>query len=654
MSTLVGAGASLRSRLHALRSIVASNPGGPVGTIPTNIKATQPNGSVVNENMLITNMAYVKGFSQATCNLFASQGIAGYHADINFLNFAGGDSLWTADPTAVFTAGDGRTAAAWAAQTAYRANNVTARVHAAGQKIFLGCNAATSNATWADKTLWPEWHDDDEWARLLNDNWRLDRSGLTSGTFTLTFNGQTTAAIAYNATAAQIQTALESLANIASGDIRCFTVGNSTYIVFVGNYYATYISNTMFSGSLGSLVGTTKTLLHEDGRNLYHFAAASYWMGCDGIYFDLEQYAGATANVTPSWQWNYTGHPFDEATTRALAVQRGAEMMRMFVKVWVSRKINITFYNWESKESWLYDVVRGVTNNQSHAGADADVRINVFDGWTSVAGYGDITFVDNTIQKITQGPNGSNDFNGATQYNSCKMTAWLSRSFSRWDLACDKFNISPFVGISPFSVGECPFAYARSPQNVQSQMAASRKYAMRNMAYYDYSASYITHVYADCASNYGGTGWTYTRTQSGVGSYIDVMTAADAGGLSSTIAPIIGTITATRAPGSPNVTLAFDVAHADGMRNVKWRVWSADGLSVDMTYSNTEDPLGEGWYAFPFTWVYGAGEFTGSNWAATTAGKARVSQSITVPAGRYVEVLGTSLHDQVKPGLVLV
>src|SRR3954465_8763162 len=38
----------------------------------------------------------------------------------------------------------------------------------------------------------------------------------TGGTFTLTYSTQTTAAIAYNATAAAVQTALEALSNIAS------------------------------------------------------------------------------------------------------------------------------------------------------------------------------------------------------------------------------------------------------------------------------------------------------------------------------------------------------------------------------------------------------------------------------------------------------
>lgn len=43
----------------------------------------------------------------------------------------------------------------------------------------------------------------------------------TGGTFTLTFEGQTTGAIAYNASAATVQTALVALSNIGPGDVIC-------------------------------------------------------------------------------------------------------------------------------------------------------------------------------------------------------------------------------------------------------------------------------------------------------------------------------------------------------------------------------------------------------------------------------------------------
>lgn len=46
-----------------------------------------------------------------------------------------------------------------------------------------------------------------------------DGHAATGGTFTITFDGQTTGAINYNATASAIVTALEALSNIAVGDV---------------------------------------------------------------------------------------------------------------------------------------------------------------------------------------------------------------------------------------------------------------------------------------------------------------------------------------------------------------------------------------------------------------------------------------------------
>ncbi|WP_399553823.1 hypothetical protein OG473_39825 (plasmid) [Streptomyces anulatus] len=58
------------------------------------------------------------------------------------------------------------------------------------------------------------------YAAVTNEVQTLTVTGApTGGTFTITWSGQTTAALAYNATAAQVQTALEALSNIAPGDV---------------------------------------------------------------------------------------------------------------------------------------------------------------------------------------------------------------------------------------------------------------------------------------------------------------------------------------------------------------------------------------------------------------------------------------------------
>jgi hypothetical protein len=80
------------------------------------------------------------------------------------------------------------------------------------------------------------------------------------GTFTLTFQGQTTAGIAWNATAATIQTALEALSNIAPGDV-VVTGGpmpGTVRVYFGGAYAATDV--TQMTGSAAGLTGGTPVL----------------------------------------------------------------------------------------------------------------------------------------------------------------------------------------------------------------------------------------------------------------------------------------------------------------------------------------------------------------------------------------------------------
>lgn len=67
----------------------------------------------------------------------------------------------------------------------------------------------------------------------------------TGGTFTATFSGQTTAAIAYNATAAAVQSALEALSNIAVGDVSCSggpLPGTAVDVTFAGNLGLTNVA----------------------------------------------------------------------------------------------------------------------------------------------------------------------------------------------------------------------------------------------------------------------------------------------------------------------------------------------------------------------------------------------------------------------------
>lgn len=86
--------------------------------------------------------------------------------------------------------------------------------------------------------------------------------GPTGGTYTLTFDGSTTAAIAFNATAAAVQSALEALSNVDPGDVVCAGgphPGTAVTVTFGGNYLGENVPQmTAASGSLTG--GTTPTV----------------------------------------------------------------------------------------------------------------------------------------------------------------------------------------------------------------------------------------------------------------------------------------------------------------------------------------------------------------------------------------------------------
>lgn len=81
----------------------------------------------------------------------------------------------------------------------------------------------------------------------------------TGGTFTLTWSGQTTAPIPYNATAAQVKAALEALSNINPGDVDVTggpLPGTAVVVTFKGQYIGTDVA-TITDTSAGLTGGTT-------------------------------------------------------------------------------------------------------------------------------------------------------------------------------------------------------------------------------------------------------------------------------------------------------------------------------------------------------------------------------------------------------------
>jgi hypothetical protein len=83
-------------------------------------------------------------------------------------------------------------------------------------------------------------------------------SNATSGTFTLTYSGQTTGAIAYNAAASAVQTAIQALSNVGAGNATVTGSAGGPYTVtFAGTLADTNVAQ--MTASAGSLVGSSTT-----------------------------------------------------------------------------------------------------------------------------------------------------------------------------------------------------------------------------------------------------------------------------------------------------------------------------------------------------------------------------------------------------------
>lgn len=90
----------------------------------------------------------------------------------------------------------------------------------------------------------------------------------TGGDFTLTYAGQTTAAIPYNASPAAVQTALEALSNVDPGEALVTGVAGGPYTVSFGGDIASDGIVTLMTASAAGLTGGTTptiTLVGSDG-----------------------------------------------------------------------------------------------------------------------------------------------------------------------------------------------------------------------------------------------------------------------------------------------------------------------------------------------------------------------------------------------------
>lgn len=92
----------------------------------------------------------------------------------------------------------------------------------------------------------------------------------TGGSFTLTWNGQTTGTIAYNASAAAVRTALVALSNITAGDVATSggpLPGTPVVVTFQGQYADADVAQMTADGALLTPSGTVDVTTTTPGGN---------------------------------------------------------------------------------------------------------------------------------------------------------------------------------------------------------------------------------------------------------------------------------------------------------------------------------------------------------------------------------------------------
>lgn len=128
----------------------------------------------------------------------------------------------------------------------------------------------------------------------------------SGGTFTITWSGQTTSALAYNASAATVQAALWALSNITDGDVTVTLSGQTytlTWLAALGNVASPTVTIT----SLVQVVGCwySKGLRNND-ITIFPDTSPSYTLKFvkSNQYDDVKP--DFAADVSSTNQWEYT------------------------------------------------------------------------------------------------------------------------------------------------------------------------------------------------------------------------------------------------------------------------------------------------------------------------------------------------------------
>jgi len=150
--------------------------------------------------------------------------------------------------------------------------------------------------------------------------------GATAGTYTVSFYGQTTSAIAFNASNSTVQTALLGLSNVNPGDVTVSDYANGFYLFWGGRYLGDDLDAaviTIADSTTGGAGVTRATVLSGsestyaiDGTSAVPILADSYYriLVVDDTVYGFSHVAGEelpspTSENTPLWKFTL-GDPY--------------------------------------------------------------------------------------------------------------------------------------------------------------------------------------------------------------------------------------------------------------------------------------------------------------------------------------------------------
>jgi hypothetical protein len=144
--------------------------------------------------------------------------------------------------------------------------------------------------------------------------------GPTGGTFTLTFGGQTTAAIAFDATAAAVASALEALSSVGVGNVTASggpLPGSSVLVTFTGRLgaqdLALMTATSSLTGGTSPAVTVTETRAGGSGIRAGYVSVAV--LGQGGVRLSAAAKADIQTRLDPRAQANLAVQVIDPAIT---------------------------------------------------------------------------------------------------------------------------------------------------------------------------------------------------------------------------------------------------------------------------------------------------------------------------------------------------